>query len=161
MSGRAVVSDVRGGGAVPSRATGGFSLIELLVVVLIVSILAAIAQPRVQRALVKARAAEVVGALKVVDVAVRGYEADRNTWPPDRSVGEIPAGLGPYLPDGFSFVSADYTLDYDNLSGNEMGFVGVTVVTGERNLGLAVMELLGSNTWTNGTDHFTWVLEWE
>ena len=42
----------------------GVTLIELLVVVLIVSILAAIAQPRLNGVIVKARAAEAISAFQ-------------------------------------------------------------------------------------------------
>ena len=136
----------------------GFSLVELLLVVVIISILAAIVQPNLHQALLKARAADVVGELNLVKVAVLSYQSDHLTWPPDRNRGQIPPGLEDYLPDGFSFTNPDYVLDYDNWTGTGAFDVGVTFISTDLELGRAVLDLLGASVWTDGSTKYTWVI---
>jgi prepilin-type N-terminal cleavage/methylation domain-containing protein len=138
----------------------GFSLVEMMVVVVIVALLSTIALPNLHRALIKARAAAIIQTLQVVRVAVFNYQSDHDTFPPDRDRGVIPPGLGTYLPAGFSFNNPDYTLDYDNWASSQ-GFIGLTVITPDTTLGHAVINMLGNNSWSDGHTKFTWVLEWE
>ena len=139
----------------------GFTPVELAVVALILSIIVALAMPNIKMALVKARAVDAVADLEVLRIAVLSYLADNNVWPPDASVGSMPAGLAPYLPDDYSFVKEDYTLNYDNWTTHSPYFIAVTAETGsDPVLGAAVVDLLGSNAWTNGSFKFTWIIEW-
>lgn len=138
----------------------GFTLVELLIVVLLLGILATLALPNVRRAVTKARATEVLGDLNVVKQAALNFQADNSVWPPDVGRGTIPQGMEPYLPSGFSFTADAYVLDYDDWSDTDAGFVGVTVVTDDQELGLAFLDLVGANSWTNGNNKFTWVIEW-
>ena len=93
----------------------GFSLAELVVVVLIVSILAAIAQPKLSDVLVKARAADAYSDMQVVRVAAFAFQAAQNTWPPDASRGVVPTGMDAYLPGDFNLTKSDYVLDLRQL----------------------------------------------
>ena len=68
----------------------GVTVIELLVVVLIVSILAAIAQPKLSDIIVKARAADAISDMQVVRLAVYNYPTDQQAWPSDVNRGIIP-----------------------------------------------------------------------
>ena len=143
-----------------NRNRRGFSLVELLIALLIIATLTGAALPNLNRALLRARGVDAVADPNAVKVAVLNYQADNTTWPPDRNRGVIPPGLGPYLPEGFSFDKDDYVLDYDNWT-ESVGFVGVTLVTDDRDLLLMVLDLLGtSNTWTNDADKVSWVIEW-
>ncbi len=142
------------------RCRSGFTLAELMVVVAVVAFLTAIALPNLKRAIVKARAAEAVGDLQVVRVAVLNYHADRHTYPGDVSRGRIPSGLGEYLPDGFSLTQKYWTVDYDDWSRQAQGFVGLTVITKDNVVGQEMVRMLRPNAWTNGSDKFTWVIEW-
>ncbi len=142
----------------------GFSLIELVMVVSIVSLLAAIAQPALNRVVVKARAAEAISNLNVIKVAVQGYEADFLNFPPEAAVGVIPTGLVDYLPDNFVFAFDGYTLDYDNFTGPDgqpvddgTFSVGLTVVPDDLTLGQAMVQLIGSGILAFD-DRFTWII---
>ena len=143
------------------RGRLGFTLIELLVVMSIISILAGIALPILRGVIVKARAADVLGDMNVIKVAVLTYQSDHNAWPGESSRGQIPPGLEEYLPGGFTFIQDGYMLDYDNWSSNGRALfnVGVTVITDEEDLGRALWEMLGENAWSDGQTKFTWVMD--
>ena len=139
----------------------GFTLIEILMVVVIVSILAALAQPNLHRALVRARAVEVLADIDVVESAVHEYQASTNNWPEDRTAGEIPGGLESFLPGGFDFTKEEYTLDYDNWTATPSApfQVGLSFICDDEELRRAVLEILGSNAWTNGSTKVTLILD--
>lgn len=135
----------------------GFTLVELTVVVLIVSILAAIAQPQLHEVLLKARAAEALADMDVIRVAVYQYQSEKNVWPPDVGRGVVPPGLDEYLPGNFDFTKGDYVLDFDNWGGTPFE-VGVTMITSNSELGLTLLDMLGNPKWASG-DKYTWVIE--
>ena len=135
----------------------GVTLVEILIVMLIVSILAAIAQPRLSGVIVKAKAADAISDMQVVRVAAYSYQTDQQAWPADADRGIVPTGLDQYLPDGFDLVKDDYTLDYDYWGGSPF-IVGVTLITSDSILGRTAMEMLASPKWNAG-DKYTWVIE--
>ena len=140
-----------------ARDRRGLTLVELLVVMLIVSILAAIAIPLFRDIITKARAADVISEMQVVRVAVYSYQTDLQAWPDDVTQGIIPPGLEDYLPVGFDLVNDDYILDYDNWGGSPFA-IGVTLVTPDSALGRNALEMLASPKWNIG-DKYTWVIE--
>ena len=73
-------------GAISDRRTGlpsaraGFTLVELMIVVIIVGVLAAVAIPMYTLASEKAKASEAVAALGSIRTALRSYYAEHNTF---------------------------------------------------------------------------------
>ena len=136
-------------------------LLSLMVVMVMISILVGMAMQIYHGFVVRARAADVIGDMNVIKVAVLTYQSDHNGWPSDGDRGRIPPELEEYLPEGFSFQKEDYVLDYDNWSGRRRSpfTVGVTVITRDEPLGFWVLDMLGSNIWSNGSRKYTWIID--
>ena len=90
----------------------GFSIVELLVVVLMLGVLAAIALPSYQKVMYRARAARIVNDLHVVRNAAYQYELENEEWPADVNRGVHPPELRPYMA-GVEFEGNGYVLDWD------------------------------------------------
>jgi len=72
----------------------GFTLIEMLMVIAIVGILAAVALPLYQGHTVMAKLSEVENAMSTVASGTTAYYHDQNSWPDCPSVNEIRNSLG-------------------------------------------------------------------
>ena len=130
---------------------GGFTMVEVLTVAVVVSTLVRMALPNFHEIIVKARAAEVLGDFETIRLAVENYHADNFQWPGDAYTGQVPAGLAEYLPDGYRFDQAGYRMDWENWilpnglpKDPEAGvLLGISIVTDDRELGQAVIDFLG------------------
>jgi prepilin-type N-terminal cleavage/methylation domain-containing protein len=152
----------------PPPEHGGFTMVEVLTVVVVVGTLVRMAVPSFHEVLLQARAAEVLGEFETVRLAVVGYQADEHRWPQDGYTGQIPSGLEKYLPTNFDFEGPGYRLDWENWvlpnglpKSPETGvLLGISIVTDDAELGQAVLELLGSAmaSYTLG-DTYTFVIE--
>ena len=133
----------------------GFTLVEMLLVVVIVSVLAGLAIPNYQVVVTKAKAANILGQIDVVNHAVQSYLGDNNSWPAESTDGVVPPGIVNYLPANFAFSGEDYQLDWENGG----GLIGVAVVTNNESLGNALVALAGSGRWFVSGNRYTFILD--
>jgi prepilin-type N-terminal cleavage/methylation domain-containing protein len=77
----------------PRPATRAFSLVELMIAVLIISLLFLMAVPAYQRIQRKARATTIINDFRVFGNALQAYAHEKGTWPPEAAAGVIPAGF--------------------------------------------------------------------
>ena len=75
----------------PSRS--GFSLVEMLVVIAILGILAALILPAVWRAVVRARETRIILEVSQLDMALESYRQNRGAYPPGGFPGDDAASL--------------------------------------------------------------------
>jgi prepilin-type N-terminal cleavage/methylation domain-containing protein len=76
----------------------GFTLLELSVVVLLISVLAALAVPALKKTQLEARSAAVANDLRVFAGAFQSYTHEHGDWPAGNGTpGAFPAGMEGYL----------------------------------------------------------------
>lgn len=76
----------------------GFTLIELIIVVIIIGVLAAIAAPLMSSNVTKAKKSEAVAALGAIRTAARLYNAENSAWPAGTgSIGSSVATMNAYI----------------------------------------------------------------
>jgi len=95
----------------------GFTLVEIMIVVAIIALLAAVAIPNLLRAKVSANAASAQATLKSIGTALESYATLNNVYPPTTT--DLISAVPPYLNtdffssshNGYSFTSelADYS----------------------------------------------------
>ena len=83
----------------PGRTrVAAFTLLELCVTLLIISVLAAVAVPALKRVQLSARSTALVNDLRVFTNAYQSYAHDKGDWPESTGVpAEIPPGMQSYL----------------------------------------------------------------
>lgn len=112
----------------------GFTLIELMVVVMIVGILAGLAIPNLRGAVLRADAAHVVSDARAVGLAAHEFLSDTGRFPQSGSAGEVPAELEASLAGvPFEYKGMTYTWYGIPLSGTGLG-------TRSRNLGIFMVQ---------------------
>ena len=85
-------------------STAGFTLIEILLVVVIIGILAAVAVPRFAGRIGQSKEGAAKASIKAIGVALDLYEMDHGSYPASLSAlvenSGSPEWRGPYLKDG-------------------------------------------------------------
>ena len=129
----------------PRRRKNGFTIVELFIVIIVMSVLAGIALLKYLDLRNQARAAEVSGDFRSVMVAAYNYHGDHEAWPADGAPGVIPASLVPYLPTSFTFSKPTYQLEFEHVSlGGGQAMIGVTVTSGDADLMKKLKRTLGT-----------------
>ena len=131
----------------------GFTMVEAVTIMMIVSVLTRIAIPQTQEVLTRARATEVRASFSVVEEAATRLSIENDPWPNDTDAGVVPPELVDMLPAGFSFERERYLLDWENwiLPGgmpgdpSVRGLIGISITTSDRALGVALMDMLPNN----------------
>ena len=90
-----------------ARRRDGFTLVELAIAVMIIGILASVAAPAIQYAILKADATRLVGDAHTVSLATYEYLAANGRFPSTGALGTIPPELAGVLPDNFPFTYKD------------------------------------------------------
>jgi prepilin-type N-terminal cleavage/methylation domain-containing protein len=111
----------------------GFTLTEMMIVVAIIALLAAIALPSFMRAREKARSAAFIGNLRAVRSAFEIYSIENHGYPPNSAAGVVPNGMSDYL-GSFPWTKATpiggkWNWD-NNINGYKAG-VAVTSITAD------------------------------
>lgn len=86
---------------------GGFTLVEVLLVMILLGILAGVALPNLHRAVARSDAARVVADVRTVRMALATYVSQGGAIPAAGAWGQVPPELVEYLPDGFEFTYKD------------------------------------------------------
>jgi prepilin-type N-terminal cleavage/methylation domain-containing protein len=105
------------------RHRGGYTLIEVLVVAIMLGVLAGISTPMLSRAIYRAGAAKVVADAHNLTLAVRAFVAAGGTLPKSSGWGESPTGLSAFLEETlvFTFRDVEYRLvTQPNIGGAEL-----------------------------------------
>ena len=111
------------------RRVAAFTLVEIMIVVAIIALLAAMALPSFMRARQKAQNAKLINGLRVATDAFQMYAIEHSAYPPDVNRGVVPAGMALYFGPTFDFtkrtpIGGNWDWDY-----NTFGFTaGVSVV---------------------------------
>ncbi len=97
--------------APPPRRSAGFTLVEIMIVVVIIGLLAAMALPALGRVREKSHSARFVSDLRTFAQAFEGYAAQNGSWPGNAGTGVVPPGLS----------SADFNVSAWRTTKNSVG----------------------------------------
>ncbi len=108
----------------------GFTLIELMIVVAVIGVLAAIAMPQYQKYVAKSEVASVLATLTGTKTNVEAFTVENGQFPDGSTTDETPAALGvPSMPLGTVGFTATGKLD-----GGKIDFTFTSVASGASSL---------------------------
>ena len=92
---------------VPMRRDSAFTLVEMMIVVAIIALLAAIAVPGFLRARQRSQNAKFINALRIASDAITLYATENGgRYPADVNRGVVPAGMATYLDQSLDWTGA-------------------------------------------------------
>ena len=111
------------------RRLEGFTLVEIMIVVSIISLLSVIAIPSFQRARQRAQNAKLINGLRVATDAFQMYATEHGSYPADVNRATVPSGMDLYFGKTFDFTKATPIGGNWDWDCNQFGFTaGVSVV---------------------------------
>lgn len=94
------------GSVVPDRKScAAFTLVEIMIVVVIIGLLAAIAIPAFQKVRLRSQASRMANDFKQFEAAFQRFALESGSWPTFTGLGLVPTGMSGYLPDAYTQVS--------------------------------------------------------
>jgi prepilin-type N-terminal cleavage/methylation domain-containing protein len=87
------------------KNAAAFTLVEIMVVVVIIGLLAALGVPAFMRAQQRSQAARLANDFRQFDAAFQRYLMENGTAPATAGVGVIPTGMAGFLPDAYTKAS--------------------------------------------------------
>lgn len=75
----------------------GFTLVEIMIVVVIIGLLAGIAMPAFKRVQMSSQNAKVVNDMRVYSGMMDTYSLENGAYPEDSNSGELPVDFAPYI----------------------------------------------------------------
>jgi prepilin-type N-terminal cleavage/methylation domain-containing protein len=135
----------------------GFTLVELLLVIVMIAILVGIALPLLRASVARADAARVRTDVRQVEVAALQYREDTGTFPPSSAWGSSPNLLDPYLSDGmpFSYKDLEYRMVRSGDPGIGEAFQVQVRYSDESDIGEALQAFRGDKVvWTTTQSTF-------
>jgi prepilin-type N-terminal cleavage/methylation domain-containing protein len=87
------------------RRDSGFTLVEMMIVVAIIALLAAVAVPGFLRARQRSQNAKLINGLRVASDAVTLYAIENGRYPADVNRGVVPPGMATYLDQSFDWTA--------------------------------------------------------
>jgi prepilin-type N-terminal cleavage/methylation domain-containing protein len=79
----------------------GFTLVEIMIVVVIIGLLASMALPAFQRSRQRSQAARLTNDFRQFDSAFQRYLMENGQAPAAAGIGVVPAGMAGYLPNSY------------------------------------------------------------
>lgn len=87
------------------RRNAGFTLVEMMIVVAIIALLAAIAVPSFLRARQRSQNTKFINSLRVATDAITLYAVENGRYPADVNRGVVPPGMATYLDQSFDWTA--------------------------------------------------------